>query len=658
MPEQGVIGHGMPNYAQKPDHVEVNLGSAGFAAVNFTGLGEGKFSLYKALKQAEWERLLPDIQTFTKIIIDQNCSTTYKWNKRINTINRFASLLFLIAVLGLGLRFFWHVIDPDLRDEAHWTEHTRVFTDILGYFLAPFIITLSTAHINQKILDNAKKRSAENCRDIIKDYIKLRKSFIASHNRTTAFFGLCELIYKFKKLNPLDRNYEASFDDLEQEAIDIYKFIDRDFGEKTQQKSPSVIIKKLKTFLLSSDFSSVMANIKKNIKLDAISRVGLSEIPHNDFPTVRAYCDAIDKDRTIQELVIDIIGTISIEKTNPDGSILLSLVRLMHESTLSGIREALNQYWNNPNITKAFIHPYDVDISELAKIINLIMLDKFKDFNIKYPIIDKPCIRASKLLSNESVAFFSLCELIHQFKNIPNNNDYQNTFNILEQKLIRVYDFINHPFDVYQHYHNEPRPPRTSEYVISKIRQFLLGDYFKNLMTDTTLKLADDAIKSMGNYDLKPDDINLVNNYANQVKINHCLQHVVIDIIGEDLKGKQYPYSKRLGIFSGVMTAANQIGIEDAIELYKVRNDIQQAALFLYNKDKSDLVKIINNRLSATYPKFNLQHPIFDAPVINNIPLDAVQGVVAPVIPIFNNLRMPAVLQVNSLGTTRFAVPN
>lgn len=372
MPSQGAIGHGMPTVNQQPGQYSlgVNRAPARMYARNFKLLEEGEFTLSETLQQASWEKILPPSGVLEKFIKDQLANSSYKFNKKINTTNWWASWLFLASVFGLFNRGLWHLFWGDLISTAHWSEHLRVFSDILGYFLAPFIITFRAATINQKMIDDAEKNAGEKLKFITEDYDDIRTAFITAHNHKMAFCALTEIIYTLK-IKP-----ETI---LEQERKLITVFNKIGFTEnlcagttarRLCELSIDCLIARLKNILLGPKFVNIMDNVQKVIKLDMLSQRSIH------FANRKNYCNNIDKSRSTRELALEVLGELSVEKTKPNSSVLLKAIQVTEESTLESIKTALSEYWNSPDIGEVIVHPYDVNLPEIALVFNDMMLEK------------------------------------------------------------------------------------------------------------------------------------------------------------------------------------------------------------------------------------------------------------------------------------------
>lgn len=390
---QGVIGHGMPT-GQQRDYASANTSNIqiSFAAINFRELEGGKFTLGEALNKAEWDRLLPTPEVFSKYVKQPLFDSNFPYYSVLNFIQALTSLLFLVAVIGLSARFIRYVSNDELRANEDDFESARVFTDILGYFLAPFIITLSTAIINQLVLIMRRSEAKKNYKLVMNNYETLRNGFISAHNKIMAFFTIAEKIFELQKMIS-DRNYLEKLIKLEHEIKNIftkvnlnYTLCDKFGVASITQLTPAVIIDQLKEILLGSEFTFIMKQLKFSIKKNSLGLLGKGVYNITPYSVIEAYDDKIDDDLYTQYIVLDIIGEISSKKTEPTPSILLKTIQLTEESTESTIKTALNKYWNSPDVKTPFIHPYDVDLGDLAHIINLKMQERFPGFIITAPV--------------------------------------------------------------------------------------------------------------------------------------------------------------------------------------------------------------------------------------------------------------------------------
>lgn len=68
--------------------------------------------------------------------------TYYRLHTTVNVLNFLASFLYLTAAMGLLANAIVATTDSDLKNNTPTVVRARTFTDILGYFAAPFIIPL------------------------------------------------------------------------------------------------------------------------------------------------------------------------------------------------------------------------------------------------------------------------------------------------------------------------------------------------------------------------------------------------------------------------------------------------------------------------------------------------------------------------------------
>lgn len=393
---QGILGHGMPTDRQR-EFLSLGTGPSGSqvtaGAINFRELSDGKsYTLSEALNKAEWSRLLPDVKTFEPYIKEHIYSSSFKYYTAQNIITGLASFFFLAATIGLFSRFLHFVTTPALSENEDDFESARVFTDVLGYFLAPFLITLFTAIINQIVLSMTRKEAKKKHQLIIKNYKSLRSAFIDTHNNTMVFFALTEIIYELSQLHQ-DAQYYTKMQDIEKKLKSLAEKISLDFNlcENTGVSQfiylpITTIIDKLKAILLGPKFTFIMDQIKFNIKTNCLKIYGSSL----SYSTIDAYSDKIDTDAYIHYIILDFIAEISIKKTKPTPSILLKTIQLTEESTESTIKTLLNKYWNSPTIETPFIHPYDVDLCNLARLLNIKLQERYPQFVIIPPAPDLP----------------------------------------------------------------------------------------------------------------------------------------------------------------------------------------------------------------------------------------------------------------------------
>jgi hypothetical protein len=333
---QGVIGHGIPTgrqsgypSAQHTGHYQVKFGTT-----NFQEITDGKYTLGEVLDKAEWDKLLPSEQIFSKSLKEHLYNSNFLYYTILNIIQGLTSLLFLAAVIGLFSRFIRFVSDDKLNASEDNFESARTFTDILGYFLAPFILTISSAIINQIVLSITRKGARDSYKFIMAAYNKLRDSFIPTHNVTMAFFATTEIIHELE-LMPMDVNYPLRMDGIRDKLKSISKKIDLKYNlcsrAEFRQMHPTHLIEKLNQILLESEFHFLMKRIRYSIKKNVLKLTGQDY--HTPFSVVDEYCDSIDDNPQVQRIILSIIGRISSKKVNPIPSILLNTLPLIEEST-------------------------------------------------------------------------------------------------------------------------------------------------------------------------------------------------------------------------------------------------------------------------------------------------------------------------------------
>lgn len=385
---QGVIGHALPlpNADQSGYHaVTLPSGKTYFTAINFVELGDELLTLSETYEKANWPRLLPEPRILKKYVSEQLSDPSSSYYKAINLINGLTSFLFLAAAVGLFVRFLRFVINDKLSAAEDNFESARVFTDILGYFLAPFIITFTSAVVNQLMVSAKGKETNSNVELVIAIYSRSRNNLINPHNITFGFFALTEIITDLSSVAIYDRGYHDKINKIEAKIIKIFDKIDVRYdlcdgtgAASITQLPPSIIINKLRAVLLSEKFRYFINQIKYHINKNALKRAA-----DHEYPAVLDYIRKIYFDPHVQIVLLDVIGKISSIKSAATPNVLLTPIQLTEGESMEPIaKSALNKYWNNPDIKKPFIHPYSIDLKELANWINLEMKLRFPGYMI------------------------------------------------------------------------------------------------------------------------------------------------------------------------------------------------------------------------------------------------------------------------------------
>lgn len=371
---QGVIGHGMPS-GQTNNYTPSNS-QVRFGATNFREITDDIYTLGEALNKAQWDKLLPSENDFDKRLKAHLFNNSFWLSTTQNIINGLSSLLFFAAVVGLSARFFRFATNSDLSANEDNFETGRVGTDVLGYFLAPFIITLSAAIITQITIILGRIAARLDYTLIIDEFKRLHQAFIKTHNITTVFFSLTEIIHYLENA-PLDLNT------IEEKLIETLGKVNLSYSSclnpdctSIKQMSPADIIEKLKQLLLGSEFSFLMGRIQMHIKQDPLITQDKTIL----YDTREKYETKVDIDPFTRRVILSMIGRISSKKQAPVSSTLINPLPLIDWSTHSTISSILNNYWNEPNTT--FIHPYDVDLAFLASYVNHLMNESFPGFLI------------------------------------------------------------------------------------------------------------------------------------------------------------------------------------------------------------------------------------------------------------------------------------
>lgn len=366
-------GVAIPDVLFTEDAVEVRIGrSAGFVDPPYNPSG---YTLSESLKHTKWKNLLPPPEIFAPYVESRLKGMHQSTNTGLNIFNIFVSLLYLTAAFGLGGRAVQYLANPRLRDETPVGEHIRTFTDVLGYFTAPFLITIVTAIVNLIAIYKTNQKVREDFTKIMSDYEGLRNAFIDKHRKMGAFFLIAETIASLPTDETVGANLTYYTSSLEAFRTKITRRLGKigiiyDFRQSlglapAQFPLPSIVRTRLADLLTSSPFLSIFEEIKKYVK---------RAINHDrDFSSELrvSLCYRIDHDPALQLPLAIAIGNVAITRRHHQSSEILRKIELTGETTLDSIRHALNEYWNDPSRTQPLIYPYDTDPKELGMLVHL-----------------------------------------------------------------------------------------------------------------------------------------------------------------------------------------------------------------------------------------------------------------------------------------------
>lgn len=355
----------------------------GHAAVDLPGIGmpadmsqsTTELTLSESLELAHWDLLLPSEKNITKQIKETIRNPVNIFTLILYFITGIAGLFYFPSAIVLNIRGIIFGATTDEKD----IETARTLTDSLGYFWVPGVITVATAVTGILQYLNNRKQNRRSFSFLMKDYKDNRRVFINNHNLTGAFFAITEIIQRLRFLANTDPLYYIKLEQIEKDLNKIAQKISHDFKiifEKNINNliisSPLNIIEQLQRLLASTKFNYVTNNIKKELILNSIV-LKMSHKLRSD------YQQKINNDFILHKIIIDIIAELSSVKSRIGTSPYLQSIKLIEESTLGGIRQALIKYWHQPEIKKKIVHSYDVNFSALAMEINNMMREVAPD---------------------------------------------------------------------------------------------------------------------------------------------------------------------------------------------------------------------------------------------------------------------------------------
>lgn len=347
--------------------------------------------------KSDYKLFLPKTRCLSKYV---QIKPNYYWLQTAANIGHIlASILYLTAAIGLFSRAMANTIDPSLKDSTPEIEKARMFTDVLGYFSAPFLITLISAVISQIIAFKNKREAAEFQKKVLIEYKSMKKDFLFFHRRVGTFFFICEMIEKINiqlffqgrgTYSGRDMSTVYSF------IIDISQFennlISR-LGElgctgKYLYSPPGLDLLHIRTklvhLLLNDDpisgqqnlFYPVLAEIRKEILkitqgvdlqtygYDWFKRFESSFLAQNHNPLFAAGVDTV---RSKNEILLYLIGEIAFERRSASEAPLLKTIDLLAFADPSSVRDALKQYWKAKKIRNPGVYHFDADLTSLAR---------------------------------------------------------------------------------------------------------------------------------------------------------------------------------------------------------------------------------------------------------------------------------------------------
>ncbi|MBP9721929.1 MAG: hypothetical protein KBD64_02085 [Gammaproteobacteria bacterium] len=367
----GVIGHGIP-VAQQSSTSATGLSNSRFTAARFREITDGQYTLGEALDKAEWEKLFPVKDKIAELLKKQIFVQHFILNTVRNIINAIGFFFFLSAAIGLFARFLRFVTNSTLSANEDNFESARVFTDILGYYLAPAIITLNVAITDQIVLFKNRKNEKEDYKLAMKIYLEEREKIVSEHNVTTAFFSLTEILYELQdpqfdinysiNIIKVNRRFKKIFDSIKIKDSDRHEISIKNIKDFTKD----YLIKNLKNILLLDIFKDIFDQIRSQLK---------TVIDSNLLHTIaELYKDKIDNDKLTQEFILDIIGIVSSKKAQPRLSeYLITMQQIFEQSAHPAVETAVIRHWNTSK--EQLIHPYEVNLITLTVKIYKIMCE-------------------------------------------------------------------------------------------------------------------------------------------------------------------------------------------------------------------------------------------------------------------------------------------
>ena len=301
------------------------------------------------------------------------------------------------------LLFF--ALTKKLSENEEDSETVRVFTDALGYFWAPFLISTDTSLTNIYKLINGYLASKQKSIELCSKYSKMRADIVYKHTITEIFFELTEMLERLKKIdfsNPQDlliyESLRQRVQRIKEKTLIDLKLFEPSGIVAQDQLSLWEAIKKLKRKLFSSDFNPITDKIKEYMKRNAAKLENRSVLQPQTLRIDPTYSKRIDGNEDLQDIIIDIIGEIASIKVRPNPSELTITITMIKESTLDEIKDTLVIYWNSPKMKKNLIDPYDADIKHIAMLINTQIRYRypqlFLDSSLTMPLIRQPVLHS------------------------------------------------------------------------------------------------------------------------------------------------------------------------------------------------------------------------------------------------------------------------
>lgn len=382
----GVIGPGLPVNVPRSKSDNLGLGQTGIHAINFIDPPDGKYTLGETLSLPDWRQIIPESKILSKYIKDKLFNSEFIPQIVLNFIHIFTSPLFLLSFVALLTRAIVFSTDDELSKEENDAETVRVYADAFGYFLAPFILTLSAGIIGLIITIKQRYDSHQKLKLILQDYKKIRTSYVKSHEYIAAFYIILENMTILKELESCPHltlagptNENKVIIEIEKKLKSAFEKIDLKYNiygndvngneiKHLYDANISEVVLKLEKKLFSKRFKFIFDGLKVEFKTHAILLYKEKKFGDIPFRIIENFCDRINFDYATQKLILGYLGRRSSKKVEISTSILIKKIRLYEESTLFSIKEALNSYWNEPQ-ENPIIHPYHVYFNILVAVI-------------------------------------------------------------------------------------------------------------------------------------------------------------------------------------------------------------------------------------------------------------------------------------------------
>lgn len=362
-----------------------------FGPVKFGPLPNGEFTYSETLRKIKWHKIFPKEIVITKNIRNEIYPKFFWLDLITNIIVSIIATLFLIPFVSSIIRSIYYVEDKELRDQVHVSEHVLGFANAFGYFffVAAITITYSVQNII-KLISNRLNYNKVFAATMV-EYKTKRKSIIKTRNYIMIFFAISEMIYTLSQ-NISAENSSVIKQNLHRLLIrsgfDIENFLkglgDRGY-ENISNLDNNTLIGLLYVFINTNDqLQSVVNKLKKAIKADIINPLYLILfilINPNMVNVINIYkliffCNKVDRDPNIINIIVYLIGETSCDRTNPNASILLNPINMFEDGIDKVLEKAISSYWNDKN-TEELVHPHGVASKKLATTVNLKLIAIF-----------------------------------------------------------------------------------------------------------------------------------------------------------------------------------------------------------------------------------------------------------------------------------------